>query len=74
MVTKVRRQHAVATFGERDAGRLPVARRTQQTMQDHEGRAGAAESADDQWKRDRHGRKPKVEALRPRSNHFPAEA
>jgi hypothetical protein len=43
-------------------------------MQDHEGRAGAAESADDQWKRDRHGRKPKVEALRPRSNHFPAEA
>jgi hypothetical protein len=43
-------------------------------VQDHEGRAGATEFADGQWKRDRHGKKPKVKARRPRSNHFPAEA
>jgi hypothetical protein len=43
-------------------------------VQHHEGCTGATEFADDQWERDRHGKKPKVEAPRPRSNHFPAEA
>jgi hypothetical protein len=42
-------------------------------VQHHERRAGAAEFADDQWKRDGHGRKAKVEVPGPRSNHFPAE-
>jgi hypothetical protein len=74
MITQVRREHAVAAFGERHAGGLPVTRRTEQAVQHHEGRTGAAEFADDQWERDRHGKKATVEALRPRSNHFPAEA
>jgi len=74
MVAQVRGEDAMAAFGQRHAGGLPVARRTEQAVQHDEGRAGAAEFADDQWKRFSHGRKPKVEAPRPRSNHFPAEA
>jgi len=74
VITQVRREHAMATLGQRHTGGLPVARRTQQAVQHHEGRAGAAEFADDQWERDRHGKNAKVEAPRPRSNHFPAEA
>lgn len=74
MVSQIGRQHAMAAFGERHAGGLPITRRTEQAMQYHERCAGAAELADDQWKRDRHGKKATVEAPRPRSNHFPAEA
>ena len=42
-------------------------------MQHDERRTGTAEFADDQWKRDGHGRNATVEAAGPRSNHFPAQ-
>jgi len=57
VVTQVRREHAMAAFGEGHAGGLPVARRTQQAVQDHERRTGAAQFADDQRKRRAHGRR-----------------
>jgi hypothetical protein len=46
----------MAALGERHAGGLPVARGAQQAVQDHEGRTGSAEFADDQWERDKHGK------------------
>jgi hypothetical protein len=73
MVAQVRREHAVAALGERHAGGLPVARRTQQAVQDHERRAGAAQFADDQRKRRAHGKR-QGEHRPGEVEPFPAEA